>query len=74
LESGIAGSGQIRPASRPESGCLARWSEYGLSGQIGRRNLDRPDSGDINQMLSDSDTDNILMVVGCLKVKVDCFV
>jgi hypothetical protein len=33
-----------------------------------------PNSGDINQMLSDSDTGNISMVVGCLNVKVDCVV
>jgi hypothetical protein len=33
-----------------------------------------PDSGDINRMLSDSDTGNISMVVGYLNVKVNCVV
>jgi len=32
------------------------------------------DSGDINWMLSDSETGNISMVVGSLNVKVDCAV
>jgi hypothetical protein len=76
------------PASRPKSSSLARSGQMdGIrpgSGQMAgirsdcRRNLaDRipsPDSGDINRMLSDSDTGNISMVVGCLNVKVDCAV
>jgi hypothetical protein len=33
-----------------------------------------PDSGDINRILSDSDTGNISMVAGCLNVKVNCVV
>jgi hypothetical protein len=49
----------------PESG----WPDSGEGGRI-----PPPDSGDINRMLSDSDTGNISMVVGCLNMKVDCSV
>jgi hypothetical protein len=49
----------IRPDWSPESD----WPDSGEGGWI-----PSPDSGDINRMLSDSDTGNISMVVGWLTI------
>jgi hypothetical protein len=70
-------SGQIRNTAVP-----ARWLEYDHNS---RRNLGWPDfgedgripsldSGDIDWMLSDFDTDKISVIDDCLNVKVDCIV
>jgi hypothetical protein len=54
-------SGQIQPDWSPEFELTGFWQRW-------------PDFGNINRMLSDSNTGNISMVVGCLNVKVDCVV
>jgi hypothetical protein len=56
---------EFRSNWSPESG----WPDFGEGGRV-----PSPDSGDINRMLSDSNTGNISMVVSCLNVKVDCAV